>query len=189
MRMHRAWLLVIALLLALVIGPPVRAHQAAEGALGRYPVPGVVGMSGSKSRCIRSLELRPRLMQRQRSATIEARIRIEAHPDHRAFALSFTSDVDASGGVLRELNNVPGELSPESQDVTPLRDMPGGHYFFTLSVYDAAGKVLDRRTAEIRTADDEPWKDGQRESWMSRLAGAAVVAVATGLHMLVQGPQ
>ena len=47
MSIHRLWLLVLALLLAAVIGPPARA-QDAESMLGRYPVVPAVAMTGEE---------------------------------------------------------------------------------------------------------------------------------------------
>lgn len=45
LRIHRLWLLVMALLLPLLIGPPTHA-QPLESSLGTYPLPPIVGMSG-----------------------------------------------------------------------------------------------------------------------------------------------
>lgn len=47
LRIHRLWLLVLALLLAMLIGPPAHA-QPIESSLGTYPLPRVVGMSGDE---------------------------------------------------------------------------------------------------------------------------------------------
>lgn len=112
------------------------------------------GTAYGAEQCIRSLEVRPTVMQRMTRGDIQTRVRIEPHADHRAYALSWTSDVGAEGRSVRELNSMPGELSPITQDPVPLRDMPGGHYFFTLAVYGAGGKLLERKTAEIHAPDD-----------------------------------
>ncbi len=105
--------------------------------------------------CIRSFEVRPTTMFRLRQYDIEARIRIEPHPDHRAYALSFTSDVGAEGGSMRELNNVPGQLSEITQDPIWIKGKPGGHYLFVLAVYGAGGKLLERKTAEIKPVGED----------------------------------
>ena len=46
-RIHRLWLLLIALAWAALIGPPAHA-QSIESALGHYPVEDVVAMSGER---------------------------------------------------------------------------------------------------------------------------------------------
>lgn len=104
--------------------------------------------------CIRSFEVRPGIMQRLRMYDIEARVRIEQHRDHRAFTISYQSDTGVAGGTFRELNNVEGELSPITQDPIWFKSTPGGQYVVVLAVYGAGGKLLERRTAEIRTPDD-----------------------------------
>jgi hypothetical protein len=104
--------------------------------------------------CIRSFQVTPTSMLRMRAYDITARIRIEPHPDHRAFAFAFTSDVGAAGGSYRELNNIPGHPSDITQDPIELRGKPGGHYLFLLSIYGAGGKLLEQRTAEIRAVED-----------------------------------
>ncbi len=115
---------------------------------------GTVYAAERSAHCIRSFEVRPTTMYRLRDYDIEARIRIEPHADHRAFALSFTSDVGPEGGSLRELNNVAGEISPITQDPIWFKDKPGGNYVFTLSVLGAGGKVLEQQTAVIKAAGD-----------------------------------
>lgn len=46
-RIHRLSLLVIALLLSALIGPPAHA-QPIESSVGAYPLPAIVGMSGEE---------------------------------------------------------------------------------------------------------------------------------------------
>lgn len=105
--------------------------------------------------CIRSFEVSPTVMLRLRTFDVIGTVRIARHPDHRAYTIAFTSDTGYAGSVGRELNTVEGELSPITQDPHLWRGLPGARYTFVLDVLGPGGKVLDRRTAEIRTPEDD----------------------------------
>lgn len=153
-QIHRLWLLGIALLCPLIVGPPSRAQVSS---LGVYPVPDPIGMRGSLAapRRIRELLVTPHVMLPLRVYTITARVRIEPLAEHRFFVLAFDSPVGGAGLTRVELNTVPGELSPVTQLPILWRDKPGGYYYFALGVYGAGGKLLERKTAEIHSTEGE----------------------------------
>lgn len=105
--------------------------------------------------CIRGFELSPTAMFRLRRYTVEGRVRIERHADHRAYSIAYTSDHGYEGSLTRELNNVEGELSPITQDPHLWKDLPGASYQFVLGVYGPDGALLARRAATIRTPEDD----------------------------------
>jgi hypothetical protein len=107
---------------------------------------GTTAHASAADSCIR-LQVRPQMMLQRGDIRIEARI--PRHVDHRAYALSWTSDVGTEGGTRRQLE---GEESSVLQTHW-LKDYPPAHYLFTSAVYDQAGKIVGRDQAEILTPE------------------------------------
>jgi hypothetical protein len=136
---RRAWLIgVVPLLL-----------MQPEGALGRFPLPEIVGMSGREnpkapvetSHAPLTLLARPTFMLRRGDIRIE--VRVLRHADNRRLAIAWTSDV-----------GIDGQDGPVLHVLT-LPSQPAANYLFVATVIDRAGKPRGRAQAQIRLAGDD----------------------------------
>ena len=100
--------------------------------------------------CLR-LQVRPQVMLPLTRSDIRVELRIPRHAHHRQYAIAWTSDTGSVGSTVRDLD---GEASAVLHPLL-LRDQPAGHYLFVAGVYDTAGKLVGRETAEIRTPISE----------------------------------
>jgi hypothetical protein len=128
-----------------------------EGALGRFPLPEIVGMSGREnpkapvetSHAPLTLLARPTFMLRRGDIRIE--VRVLRHADNRRLAIAWTSDVGSAGATQRQIDGQDGPVL----HVLTLPSQPAANYLFVATVIDRAGKPRGRAQAQIRLAGDD----------------------------------
>jgi hypothetical protein len=155
-RRRWAWVL-IALAFGLGYATRALAAQPVEGALGRFPLPEIIGMRGAKSgakseaavqKSQLTLLVRPQLMLQRGDIRLEARV--PRHADNRRLAIAWTSDVGSAGATQRQID---GEDGPVLH-VLMLSSQPPANYLFVATVIDRAGKACARAEASIHAPEE-----------------------------------
>jgi hypothetical protein len=93
-----------------------------------------------------TLTVRPVIMLTR--ADIQLSARIAHHPDHRAYALAWTSDVGVGGRQIRQLDEGSSLLQAQV-----FHDMPPANYTFVATIYGPGGQLLGADHAEIHTPE------------------------------------
>lgn len=106
---YRIWWTILLVAFLLLVGRTLLFGQQVEGAMGSYPLPKIVGMSGQDKKPPPpiSMEILPKIAQINpyKTQTFRVRFRIEEHPDNREYAYSATCGSEIKS-TIREVDAV-----------------------------------------------------------------------------------